>query len=167
MTDNDKPPLPFGGEPRDESGAAAPNGDAFRDRKRAALIALIASGLVFGALDVWLFGDVVPGGMPAGNRLAFTVIGTVVQLFIGFAWLRLDAIQLDIRRPGWLNVGIIMAAVFFVPYYLFKTRPAGRRSIAMIGFLGVVIALMAATSIGASVVSWMPRDAATATTPEI
>lgn len=167
MNENDKPPSPFGSAPQGEPGSVDRTAAAFSDRKRAVLIALIGSGLVLGALDAWLFGAVGSEGMPQGNRLGFTVIGTVIQLFIGFRWLQLDARQLDIRRPGWLNVGIIMAAIFFVPYYLLKTRPEGRRGVAMIGFFGLVIAIMAATSIGASVASWLPRDAATATTPEI
>lgn len=167
MTDNDKPPSPFGDEPPREPGVIAADGAALRDRKRVTLMVLIGSGMVFGALDFWLFGAIEPGGMPIGNRLAFTVMVTVIQLFIGFHWLHLDAIELDIRRPRWLNVGIIMAAIFFVPYYLFKTRPANRRGVAMIGFFGVVIAIIVATSFGASVATWLPRDAATTSTPAI
>jgi hypothetical protein len=76
------------------------------------------------------------------------------MLLIGFRWLHLDAAELDIRRPMWLNVGIVMAAAIFVPYYLYKTRPAGRRLPAIAGFFALVMACAMASALGAAAMAF-------------
>jgi hypothetical protein len=116
-----------------------------RRQKQATLIALIGVSLVLGIVDVAL-------GFPlteSPGRLAFTLGGNLALLLIGFRWLQIDAVELDIRRPNWLNVGIILLAAVFVPYYLYKTRPANRRLPAIAGFFGLVFACMFGTAIGA------------------
>jgi hypothetical protein len=116
-----------------------------RRRKQAALIALVGAAFVLGIVDAAL-------GLPSTDspgRLAFTLVGNIALLLIGFRWLQIDAIELDIRRPGWLNAGIILLAAVFVPYYLYKTRPAGHRLPAIAGFFGLVFACMIGSAIGA------------------
>ncbi len=116
-----------------------------RRRKQAALIALVGAAFVLGIVDVAL-------GLPSTDspgRLAFTLGGNIALLLIGFRWLQIDAAELDIRRPGWLNAGIILLAAVFVPYYLYKTRPAGHRLPAIAGFFGLVFACMIGSAIGA------------------
>jgi hypothetical protein len=71
------------------------------------------------------------------------------MLLAGFYWLHYDARELAIKRPAWLNVGIVMLAIVFVPYYLYKTRPSGRRWPAILGFLGIVLASLVVSSVGA------------------
>lgn len=114
-------------------------------QKQTTLIALVGVSLLLGIVDVAL------GFPPAESpgRLAFTLGGNLVLLLIGFRWLQLDARELDIRRPSWLNVGIVLLAAVFVPYYLYKTRPATRRLPAIVGFFGLVFACMVGTAIGA------------------
>jgi hypothetical protein len=119
---------------------------ATRSRKHSALIALVGVSAVLGILDAAL-------GLPLrsdSERFAFTFGGNLALLLIGFRWLALDAFELDIRRPGWLNVGIVLLAIVFVPYYLYKTRPQGRRMPAIAMFLGLVVACMFASAIGAA-----------------
>lgn len=155
MSDDATPPSPFGGAPSKPPAG----GDQYREGKQAALIGLLGAAFVLGAVDVWLFG---PPGPLEGGRLLAAVVGNAALLLIGFRWLYWDALQLDIRRPGWLNVGIILAAIGFVPYYFYKTRPEGRRGMAILGFLGVVIAVSIAMNFGAAVVGLFLGDAATA-----
>ncbi len=124
----------------------SPLPDAHR-QKQATLVALIGVSLLLGIVDVAL-------GFPpteSPGRLAFTLGGNLVLLLIGFLWLQLDARELDIRRPNWLNVGIILLAAVFVPYYLYKTRPGPRRLPAIAGFFGLVFACMIGTAFGAMV----------------
>ena len=116
-----------------------------RRRKRTTLIALIGASLVLGIVDAALG---VPQADSAG-RLAFTFGGNIVLLLIGFRWLQLDAAELDIRRPTWLNFAIILLAAVFVPYYLYKTRPPTHRLPAIGGFFGLVFACMVGSAIGA------------------
>jgi peptidoglycan/LPS O-acetylase OafA/YrhL len=114
-------------------------------QKQAALVALLGASVVLGIVEVAL-------GLPMQNspdRLLFTFVGNLALLVLGFRWLQLDARELDIRRPLWLNVGIVLLAAVFVPYYLFKTRPPERRLVAIAAFFGVVVACMLASAFGA------------------
>ncbi len=117
-----------------------------RSRKQSALIALIGGSAVLGILDIAL-------GLPSaadGTRIGVTLLGNIALLLIGFRWLDLDARELDIRRPTWLNVCIVLLAAVFVPYYLYKTRPEGKRLGAIGGFFLLVVGCMFATGLGAS-----------------
>jgi len=118
-------------------------------QKQAALVALLGASVVLGIVEVAL-------GLPMQNspdRLLFTFVGNLALLVLGFRWLQLDARELDIRRPLWLNIGIILLAAVFVPYYLFKTRPPERRLVAIAAFFGVVVACMLASAFGAMLMS--------------
>ncbi len=160
MPDQEQPGTPA---PFDAPTALPPAGGNLRERKRAALIAMVAAAFVLGAVDTWLFG---PPGPLQGGRLIAAVVGNAALLLIGFHWLHLDAQQLVIRRPAWLNIGIVLVAVGFVPYYLFKTRPDGQRGIAIAGFFGMVVAVSLAMSFGSALVGIVSGDPATsATTP--
>ena len=126
--------------------------DAIQRRKTQAIAAVFGINLVFGALLVVLYPELVNpataqatigsmrgGGVNLGYEIAI--------LLVCFLWLGLDSHQLKIRRPWWLNVGVVLLTAVFVPYYLYKTRPPGQRGQAILGFLGVVfgslIAMMA------------------------
>jgi len=118
----------------------------FRRRKHAALTALVGASFALGVVDAAL-------GLPSaqdGTRLLVTLLGNVALLVLGFRWLSLDARELDIRRPTWLDVCIVLFAAIFVPYYLYKTRPQERRVPAIAAFFGLVVGCMFATGIGAS-----------------
>lgn len=118
-------------------------------QKQAALVALLGASVVLGIVEVAL-------GLPMQNspdRLLFTFVGNLALLVLGFRWLQLDARELDIRRPLWLNIGIVLLAAVFVPYYLFKTRPPERRLVAIAAFFGVVVACMLASAFGAMLMS--------------
>ncbi len=151
-----EPSSPFG-----RSSAPPPDPGNTQKRKRTALIAMVGVAFLLGAVDTWLFG---PPGPLEGGRLMAAVVGNAALLLIGFHWLHLDALQLDIRRPAWLNIGIVLVAVGFVPYYFYKTRPAGRRGIAIAGFFAMVVAVSLAMSFGAAllaIVSGTPGSAST------
>jgi peptidoglycan/LPS O-acetylase OafA/YrhL len=116
-----------------------------RRQKQAALMALVGVALVLGIVNAAL-------GFPqteSAGRFAFTLAGNVALILIGFRWLQIDALELDIRRPTWLTVAIVLLAAVFVPYYLYKTRPAERRWPAIGAFFGLVLACMCSTAIGA------------------
>lgn len=131
----------------------------FRKRKHAALIALVGASFALGVVDASL-------GLPSaqdGTRLLVTLLGNVALLVLGFRWLNLDSQELDIRRPTWLNVCIVLFAAVFVPYYLYKTRPQERRVPAIMAFFALVVGCMFVTGIGASLA--LQFRGAPATTP--
>ncbi|WP_300614767.1 hypothetical protein [Dokdonella sp.] len=117
-----------------------------RARKQSTLIALVSASVALGIVDIALD---LPSAQE-GVRLGVTLLGNVALLLIGFHWLRLDALELDIRRPMWLNVCIVALAAVFVPYYLYKTRPPERRLASIGRFFLLILACMFATALGAS-----------------
>ena len=117
---------------------AAPD---YRRQKQIALTTLIGASLVLGIVDA---------ALQLQSSSGLTFVGSLAMLIIGFRWLTLDSAELDIRRPMWLNIGIVMAAIIFVPYYLYKTRPAGRRLPAIASFFAIVLACALTSAIGAA-----------------
>ena len=127
--------------------------DALQRWKVQAIAAVFGINLIFGALLVVLY----PGLTDAATAQAtvealrgssLNVLYQLATLVACFAWLHFDSRQLDIRRPWWLNVGIVLITSIFVPYYLYKTRPAGHRGQAILSFLGVVFGSVIAMLIG-------------------
>lgn len=116
----------------------APN---YRKQKQIALTTLIGASLVLGIVD---------SALQLQSSSGLTFVGSLAMLIIGFRWLTLDSAELDIRRPMWLNIGIVMAAIIFVPYYLYKTRPAGHRLPAIASFFAIVLACAMTSAIGAA-----------------
>ena len=84
-----------------------------------------------------------------GTTGPVTMAGNVVALLVGFHWLNLDSFERGIRRPMWLDIGIVLLAAGFVPYYLYKTRPEGRRGRAIMGFFALIGTCIIASAIGA------------------
>lgn len=111
----------------------------YRKQKQIALTTLIGASLALG---------VVMAALRVETPNGITLLGSLALLLIGFRWLQLDSAELEIRRPMWLNVGIVMVAVVFVPYYLYKTRPAGRRGPAIASFFAILLASMFASALG-------------------
>lgn len=87
----------------------------------------------------------VAGGLGGS---ALNIVYQVAVLLLCFGWLGLDSRALGIRRPWWLNLGVILLTAVFVPYYLYKTRPAGQRGTAIFSFFGIVFGAAIAMVIG-------------------
>jgi hypothetical protein len=122
----------------------------YRKQKQIALSTLIGASLVLGVLDA---------AMQLQSSSGLTLLGSLAMLVIGFRWLTLDSAELDIRRPMWLNIGIVMAAAIFVPYYLYKTRPAGKRLPAIASFFALVLGCAFTSAIGASAMAYFSGTA--------
>lgn len=121
----------------------------YRRQKQIALTTLVGASLVLG---------IVSAGLHLDRYNGFALLGSLAILVIGFRWLSLDSAELDIRRPLWLNVGIVMAAAIFVPYYLYKTRPQGKRGPAIVWFFGIVLACAFASEIGGSLMVYLTGE---------
>jgi hypothetical protein len=125
--------------------------DPAQRSKNATIIAMLGVALAAGIVITSLAPDPqaveVPIGIQFGVNLAL--------LLLGFRWLHIDSRQLDIRRPLWLNIGIVLLAAVFVPYYLYKTRPEGARLSAILMFFGLVMAIAFASGIGAALAAML------------
>ncbi|HEY0179572.1 MAG TPA: hypothetical protein VGC30_08055 [Dokdonella sp.] len=127
--------------------------DPLQRRKIRAIAAVFGLNLIFGMLLVTTYpGLAAPDAAPAlAEELRASPLNIAHQIAVllaCFAWLQYDSRQLDIRRPWWLNLGIVMLTSVFVPYYLYKTRPQGRRGQAILSFFGVVFGGIVAMMLG-------------------
>jgi hypothetical protein len=85
--------------------------------------------------------------------LLMQIAGNALLFCVGFWWLHYDSMQHDFERSASLNAGIILAAVVFVPYYFFQTRPEGARARPIAGFLLLIPATALCTMAGMIVMS--------------
>ena len=118
--------------------------DRWHRQKTAAITAMLGVSLVAGVVITAVAPDAAENGIPLGIQIA----ANVVMIVLGLHWLQADSAQLDIRRPVWLNVGIVLLAAVFVPYYFYKTRPAGARLHPILAFFGLIFACAMTSAIG-------------------
>ena len=88
--------------------------------------------------------------VPEGTRSALylTLATMVIPLFFAFRWYLLDATERQFKRNRVLDILVVSAALFAIPYYLFRSRGwrGGLRSTALFLFS---IAALAALDYGA------------------
>jgi len=144
--------------------------DPRQRRKTQAIAAVFGIHLVFGAVLVMLHPDLANNqeamqqAMASVRSSGISYLYQIAVLVACFVWLECDSRQLDIRRPWWLNLGVIFLTSIFVPYYLYKTRPAGQRGGAIMAFLGILFGSFITMSVGmflALAVHGAPPPAAT------
>lgn len=82
--------------------------------------------------------DGLSSGTHGTIRLLYDFGPTLVGLAFIFAWLHCDEKQHAFRRSPLLNIGIALLALVFVPVYLARSRPKGRRVVAVLLFFAVV-----------------------------
>jgi hypothetical protein len=127
--------------------------DPLQRRKTQVVAAAIGIHLIFGAFAVSYFPAIVDQSttQSAIEQLRGSMLNIgyqIAALVACFAWLTLDSRQLDIRRPWWLNVGVVFLTTFFLAYYLYKTRRPGLRARAILALLGLLFACVVATMTG-------------------
>ena len=110
-------------------------------KEKHVLIALLAVAAVSSFIDE--FTEMRHASMP-GTALAITLLGS----FLIFWWYRLDSTARQYRRSALLNVGVLGLAVAAVPYYVVRSRPAGRRLKALGALASYVLLLALATGLG-------------------
>jgi len=126
-----------------EETAKAP--DPIRRRKTAALSAMLGLSLLLGIAHV----ASLINRNPALETLV--LMFQLAPMFAGFVWVHADSIEHAYQRSLALNIGIILLALVFIPVYFFRTRPEGKRAPPILGFFSVILACMAASMIGATV----------------
>ena len=127
--------------------------DPLQRRKLRAIISVYGISIVCGAWIAMLFPgltnpDTLQATMDALRGHWVNWLYQIAALVACFTWLEADSRQLDIRRPWWLNLGVILATSVFVPYYLYKTRPAGRRLQPILIYFGILFSSAFAMVVG-------------------
>ncbi|HEY6941563.1 hypothetical protein [Dokdonella sp.] len=129
---------------------------ALQQRKTQVIAAALGTHVVLGGIMLVLFPgmmhpDTLQQTMETMQAQGINLLFELVALGFCFAWLALDARQLEIRRPWWLNVGIVLFKSVFIPYYLYKTRPQGQRGTAILAWFGLYFAALLAMTAGAMI----------------
>lgn len=134
--------------------------DRWQRQKATSIAAMLGVSVAIGIVVAAVAPNAAESGMPLGIQIG----ANVMLLVLGFRWLQADSAQLDIRRPTWLNVGIILFAAVFVPYYFYKTRPEGQRFSPIMRFFGLVFACAFLSILGTTVMTMLqPASAPPAT----
>ncbi len=120
-------------------------GDRTRRLKTQAVSAIVGLSLVLGIVQGELAGRLA-------DPFLLSLLGNVALLALGFVWLHADGIEHSVRRSAGMNVGIALFALVFVPLYFMRTRAEGQRLAPVLGFLGLVVASVAASMLGVALV---------------
>ncbi|MGO0999936.1 hypothetical protein [Lysobacter sp. CA196] len=99
--------------------------------KRNALILAAITGLASGIYS-----------MSPPAQAGFTLVDwlfVALGLFWIFMWLHGDQQEFGHRRSPWMNIGIVVLAMLFVPIYLARTRPAGSKLKAVGAFFLILL----------------------------
>jgi len=105
-------------------------------------------------LGILLAFDLLAGVLDARDMALRTgsplvaVATTLVLSFLCFYWYRLDSDEHGYRRNKWLNIGVVMFALVAVPYYLARSRAAGKKVRALLRFAGFALLQLVAAFIG-------------------
>jgi hypothetical protein len=96
---------------------------------RPILLAIFGAAFVTGLAQPWIEEF-------RGNVVAlFFWCEVLVYSMLIFGWVHVDSTGRGYSRPRWLDLGVIALALIFVPVYLVKSRPRGKRARALGGFL--------------------------------
>jgi hypothetical protein len=111
--------------------------------KSLSLVAISILAALTGFLDVKVQ---VVGGL---TQQALFIVPPVVGLGLLFIWLHCDSDEFGFSRSTFLNIGIVVMPIVFIPCYLFKSRPTGRRGKSIRLFFMFVLACVLAYLLGA------------------
>ena len=75
--------------------------------------------------------------------------------FAAFLWYCRDSNARDFIRSRWLSVAMVSVSLFAVPYYLWRSRPAGQRGRALLRFFGFFMLLVVVTAVGMGIGEWL------------
>jgi divalent metal cation (Fe/Co/Zn/Cd) transporter len=109
--------------------------------KKRILIALLLLMALNGALDATYAGEAqAQGGWGLAVALCIS--------FLTFAWYVYDRDERHYPRSVWLNIGMLVATMFALPYYLVRSRPRGQKLMALVKCAGFALLLVLATAAG-------------------
>ena len=100
------------------------------------------------------------GGVSAYHNVHLTTepgwwvaASTVIAGALVFAWYFLDSESHKHLRSKWLNIGVVALAFVAVPYYLLRSRPKGKKGVALLRCIGFVIFIGIFNVVGATLYS--------------
>jgi hypothetical protein len=85
----------------------------------------------------------------------WAVLSTLMFSYLSFYWYRLDREAYLYRGSRWLGIGIVMLAIVAVPYYLVRSRPAGKKGRALLRLAAFAVLLGVAGAFGGLAYEWL------------
>jgi hypothetical protein len=116
-------------------------------KKQSAIAAALGISLILGIV----YGAISSHLRTSQQQFVFQMADNIVLLCVGFYWLHYDSLEHNFRRSALLNTGIVAVALFFVPYYFFKTREEGKRARPILCFIALTIATSLLSVAGMSI----------------
>lgn len=114
------------------------------------MLGMTVSTAASGLIAAW-FGFAKPAPLTEG--IVTALLGFFWMLF-PFAWLLEDRKERGLPRSYWFNFGVVNLASVVVPVYLWRSRPRGKKALALLGLIGVLfvgIFVMLGSAIAASI----------------
>ena len=109
---------------------------------RPALFALLFLAVLVGATNGFA------ASRQAAQPLLWTHALDLGSSFLCFVRYCRDGDARSFIRSRWLNIGMIVATMFTVPYYLWRSRPRGQRLRAILRYAGFGVLLVMVTAGG-------------------
>lgn len=101
---------------------------------------------------------VIGGHLMAGHVDAALLLNLALGLmfsFVSFLWYCRDSDARHYIRSRWLSVAMVSVSFLAMPYYLWRSRPAGQRGRALRRFFGFVVLLVCVTAVGMGIGEWL------------
>lgn len=103
--------------------------------------ALLLYGVLLGFFDGYYLAH--HEAMPVMLKTFMAIVLNVAN----FIWYRLDSDAHRFKRTIWWNVAVVALSVLIVPVYVLCSRPKGRRILAILKSLGLILLLILIISI--------------------
>lgn len=113
------------------------------DTRRSLLALLLITGMC----------GMFAGRVAAGHATAvvWTLVLEILFSFVSFVWYCRDSDARGYMRSRWLSIAMVSVALFAIPYYLWRSRPAGTRRRAILRFVGFTLLLLAVLGAGMAI----------------
>ncbi len=105
----------------------------------------------------WLDG-LITGSMEKQHLLLpawWELTATITLMVLILSWYHKDSNTRQFRRTPWLTMAILGVAIFGIPYYLIRSRPAGKKWRALGGLTVFTGLFFSVSFIGEAMARWL------------
>lgn len=108
---------------------------------------------LFALLLITVLSGMLAGHVAADHATAvmWNLVLEILFSFVSFVWYCRDSDARGYVRSRWLSIAMVSVALFAIPYYLWRSRPAGQRGSAILRFCGFLLLLLAVAGCGMAI----------------
>jgi glucose uptake protein GlcU len=112
---------------------------------------LAIRGLIVCAALLGLLGTFIEHSSASMQRPA-QIIALVVVMVLIFVWVHHDSSERNYKRPHFLNAGLLILPLLFVPVYVVLSRNEGEKATALLRCVGFGAALFIITAVSEALI---------------